>query len=87
MVAPIVISFAGSTIKGMDPAQAIALVSSLAYVGVLVGPPLLGGLALGLNGLRFSLLLDGLFMTCISVLATMLPTSPTPETSNSNSGA
>ena len=57
----------------MEPASAIAIVSSVAYVGVLIGPPVFGGIATGLNGLKWALLLDGVLMLFITILATRLP--------------
>ena len=57
----------------MEPEQAIATVASASYVGILVGPPLFGGLATLLNGLRWSLLLDGASMLLIYYLACYLP--------------
>jgi hypothetical protein len=75
VIAPIVIQFAGTTVKGMDAASAIATVSSISYVGVMIGPPLLGGIAQGLNGLRWSLLIAGTLMLLITVLSVKLPAS------------
>ena len=68
-VAPIVMYLAGSSIEGMKPAEAIASVASCAYMGVLVGPPLIGGLAEACGSLRWSLLIDGGLVFFISVLA------------------
>ena len=65
--------FVGTTVKGLHPSQAIAVVSSASYLGVLVGPPLFGGLATALNGLRWSLILDGALMFLIFYLACRLP--------------
>ena len=63
----------GTSIKSLEPAQAIATVASASYLGVLIGPPLFGGLATLLNGLRWSLLMDGAFMFLIYCLACYLP--------------
>ena len=72
VIAPIVIQFA-ATVKGMEASSAIATVSSLSYVGVMIGPPLFGGIAEGLNGLRWSLLVAGTLMLLITALALKLP--------------
>jgi MFS family permease len=72
-VAPIIIYYAGTSVRGMPPSQAIATVSSASYLGVLLGPPLFGGLAELLKGLRWSLLLDGALMLSIFFLARLLP--------------
>jgi hypothetical protein len=78
IAAPIVIQIAGTAVKGMDAASAIATVAPACYVGVLVGPALFGGIAEGLNGLRWSLLIDGVLMLLIPVLSLVLPaTDPT----------
>jgi fucose permease len=37
MVSPLVIAAAGTSIKGMEPTEAIAYVSSMSYLGVLIG--------------------------------------------------
>jgi MFS family permease len=67
------VTAAGRGIKGFDPTQAVAIVSSVSYAGVLVGPPLFGGLSVALGELRWSILLDGLIMTFIFFLARWLP--------------
>jgi hypothetical protein len=36
---------AGSRVRGVSPATGIAMVSSLGYVGMVAGPPLVGGVA------------------------------------------
>jgi MFS family permease len=72
VVAPSVISLAGSSITGMDPTDAIAFVSSVGYVGVMVGPPLLGGVAAILDGLRWSFIVDAALMLLITVLASFI---------------
>lgn len=68
VVAPSVISLAGD-VRGMEAADAIGLVSSLGYVGVMVGPPLLGGLAALCGGLEWSFFVDAACMLSITLLA------------------
>ncbi len=80
VVPPSVISLAGSSISGMDPTDAIAFVSSVGYVGVMVGPPLLGGVAAILEGLRWSFVVDALLMLIITILASCITVARRPET-------
>jgi MFS family permease len=53
----------------MAPADAIAYVSSLGYIGVLIGPPVLGGIAQICDGLRWSFIIDGIIMLFMSAIA------------------
>lgn len=71
VVYPTCISIAGSCIKGMAPSDSIAFVSSIGYIGVMVGPPILGGLSL-LISLRFSFLIDALLLASMTALAFFL---------------
>ena len=70
-VAPSAISIAGSDVPSsmMSSADAIGYVSSVGYLGVLVGPPLLGGLSSLLGGLGWSFLVDSGFMLLMSCVA------------------
>jgi fucose permease len=54
---------AGSRVRGVSPASGIAMVSSLGYVGMVAGPPLVGGVA------QFGSLTGGM---ALLVLATLL---------------
>jgi len=65
-VIPIVYSLAGRSAK-VDPGAALATVSSLSYLGFLLGPPLIGGLASAFS-LRVSYAVIGLFGLCIAYL-------------------
>jgi MFS family permease len=65
---PIVTSMAGR-IRGTDPTEAIAIVSSGQYLGMIAGPPLFGGLSGLLKGLRWSLLIDAGLILLISFVA------------------
>ena len=71
VVYPTCISIAGSCIKGMAPSDSIAFVSSIGYIGVMVGPPILGGLSL-LISLRFSFLVDAFLLASMTALAFFL---------------
>ncbi|RYY82582.1 MFS transporter [archaeon] len=68
VVAPSVISIAG-TVPNVPPSDAIGLVSSIGYIGVMVGPPLLGGVSALCGGLEWSYVVDGGLMLCITLLA------------------
>jgi MFS family permease len=72
VVSPSVISLAGNSVSGMDPTDAIAFVSSIGYVGIMVGPPLLGGISALLRGLRWSFVVDAVLMLNITVLASLV---------------
>eukprot|EP00597_Dinobryon_sp_UTEXLB2267_P002600 CAMPEP_0170063812 /NCGR_PEP_ID=MMETSP0019_2-20121128/4539_1 /TAXON_ID=98059 /ORGANISM="Dinobryon sp., Strain UTEXLB2267" /LENGTH=494 /DNA_ID=CAMNT_0010270335 /DNA_START=81 /DNA_END=1568 /DNA_ORIENTATION=+ len=74
VVAPSAISLAGSEISSttMDTSQAIGYVSSVGYVGVLVGPPLLGGFSVLLQGLRWSFALDAAIVFIVTLVALLL---------------
>lgn len=73
MVSPIVISYAGSRITTMKQSDAIAIVSTASYIGILVGPPLIGGLSFLLGQLRWSLLVDAILMFFIAIGSVYLP--------------
>ena len=67
VVYPTVISIAGSNIRGMPPATAIAYVSSVGYLGVMIGPPSLGGLSF-LMGMRITFGVVAAMMLTLSIL-------------------
>jgi len=70
MVTPIVMSIAGTTsINGMRASDTIATVNSVAYIGLLVGPPLTGCFSHMLGSLRWALILNGCLLGLISFLA------------------
>eukprot|EP01039_Chlorochromonas_danica_P000563 gene564-605_t len=71
VVIPSVISLAGD-VKGMDAADAIGLITSIGYAGVVVGPAALGGLAVLCKGLEWSFLLDSGLMLVSTALACFL---------------
>jgi MFS family permease len=69
VVPPAVISITGSGVIGMKPADAIAYVSSVGYIGILIGPPVLGGIAELTDGLRWSFIVDAVIMLFMSLIA------------------
>jgi MFS family permease len=75
VVAPSVISLAGD-LQGIDSSDAIGLVSSLGYVGVMVGPPLFGGIAALAHGLEWSFIADAALMLSVCILACYIRPSP-----------
>jgi MFS family permease len=75
VVPPTVISIAGSSSSatGLSYNDAIAVVSSVGYVGIMVGPPFLGGLSALFGGLQWSFLADAGLMLFITIIAATLP--------------
>jgi MFS family permease len=71
VVSPSVISLAGD-IRGIGTTDAIGLVSSVGYVGIMAGPPLLGGISALCQGLQFAFFVDAGLMLGISILALLL---------------
>jgi MFS family permease len=67
-VVPMVYSAAGKT-KTMSPGVALAAVSTIGFIGFLIGPPLIGFIA-GLATLRASFLFIALMGTSVIVLST-----------------
>ena len=72
IASPIVSSSAGR-VSGMLPADALSFVTSFGYSGYFIGPPLFGGLAELLGGLRWSLLVDSLLIFIITLSASQIP--------------
>ena len=71
-VAPMVISATGAArFEKMEPTEAIAWVSSMSYVGVLIGPPLIGSLSGVLGGLQYALLVDAGIVFLISIISSV----------------
>jgi MFS family permease len=63
---PSVYGIAGSQGK-VPPGIALATVSSVSYLGFLMGPPLIGYIS-EIAGLQYSFALIGVFGVCISIL-------------------
>ena len=71
VVYPTSISIAGNCIRGMPSSDAIAFVSSVGYIGVMIGPPILGCLSL-LISLRYSYLTDAVLLATMTIMAFFL---------------
>jgi len=67
-VVPMVFSAAGKS-KTMQPGVALAAVSTIGFVGILLGPPIIGFIS-GLINLRASFTFIALMGTCVVVLST-----------------
>jgi MFS family permease len=85
VVPPNVISIAGSGASGQNPADAIAWVSSIGYLGMLAGPPLLGAVSQMAGGLRWSFLVDSFVMIIMTLLAVVYQLGNTKRTSSARS--
>jgi MFS family permease len=70
-VYPTVISYAGNGIRGIKPVDAIGTVASVGYIGVMIGPPLIGGLSMVL-GLQVAFAIDGIIIALISAISLFL---------------
>ena len=64
---PVVSSSTGD-IPGVKPSNAIAVVTSISYLGALLGPPFFGGMADVLQNLRYSLLIAVGLVASIAVI-------------------
>jgi MFS family permease len=71
-VIPLVFGVAGKTTR-MPASTAIAAVSTIGFIGFLIGPPLIGWIA-GLSNLRVSFAVIAVAALCIPFLASRLPT-------------
>lgn len=69
-IVPTVYSIAGKNAKA-EPGIALAIVSSVSYLGFLMGPPLIGHIAEVLN-LRYSYAIIGMFGILITILVTKI---------------
>lgn len=69
-VVPIVYSVAGKSSK-LPPSMALAAVTSVSFLGFLMGPPLIGYIA-HISSLRYSFALIGIFGFCITILVSKL---------------
>ena len=72
LASPIVSSSAGR-VPGMLPSESLSFVTSFAYTGYFIGPPLFGGLAELLGGLKWSLLIDAFLISIIALAAHQIP--------------
>ncbi|MBS1597361.1 MAG: MFS transporter [Bacteroidetes bacterium] len=69
-VVPLLFSAVGKS-KTLSPAAAIASLATLGFIGLLIGPPLVGYIS-GAAGLRVSFLVLGLFGLSVSVIASRI---------------
>jgi len=69
-VVPLVYSEAGRS-RTMSPGAALAAVSSIGFLGFLVGPPVIGVIA-GLSSLRFSFVLIAFMGLCVAALPLLI---------------
>lgn len=69
-VVPLVYSTAGKS-KKMSPGVALAAVSSIGFLGFLIGPPLIGIVA-GASSLRISFIIIALMGLCVAIVAGIL---------------
>jgi len=74
--APVIFGAAGR--RRADAASAVATVTTLAYLGFFIGPPLLGGLAQA-DGLRFAFAVLSVIAAAVAVVATRLRIGGDPE--------
>jgi len=74
MISPIVFSLAGTLDEGTPASRSIATVSSISYIGLLVGPPIIGFLSKFFGQLRWALLVDVIGLFFVSVVALALKT-------------
>jgi len=58
---------AAAKVPGITPANGIAGVSAIGYVGFMMGPPVIGGIAHG-SGLSFALLIVAVFAVAVALL-------------------
>jgi MFS family permease len=57
VVTPVIISVAGRSVTSMPSNNAISLVMSAMYIGLLIGPPIVGFVSDSLGGLNYAFLL------------------------------
>ncbi len=72
-LSPTVISLTGSGIDGFSSTSAMAIATAVGYLGILIGPPILGNLAEICGSLAWSFLLDSGLITSISAIVFLLP--------------
>jgi len=72
MITPVVISLAGNLNEERPAARSIALVSSISYIGMLLGPAIIGLLSKIFGCLRWALLFDVFCLSFVSAFALTL---------------
>jgi MFS family permease len=75
-ISPTVTSLAGShevsEAARLKPAETIGIVTSVGYLGVMLSPPLMGGLSIWLHSLRWSFAVDAGCLLFISLIALLI---------------
>ena len=75
-VSPSVTSLAGShevsEAARLKPAESIGIVTSIGYLGIMVSPPLLGGLSMWLHSLRWSYAVDAACLLFICIIPQLI---------------
>lgn len=56
----------------MKPAETIGIVTSVGYLGIMLSPPLMGGLSIWLYSLRWSFAVDAGCLLFISLIALLI---------------
>lgn len=72
VAAPTIFSLSGRTVAMADRGRAMATVTTIAYLGFLLGPPLVGAIA-GAGGLRLALSVVAVFALALAALASRAP--------------
>jgi MFS family permease len=72
-LSPTVVSLMGTGIDGFPSTTAISITTAVGYMGILIGPPILGNFAEFCGGLNWSFLLDAGLIACLSIIVLLLP--------------
>jgi fucose permease len=75
VAAPTIFSLAGRAVAPFDRGRAMATVTTIAYLGFLLGPPMVGAIA-GAGGLRLALSVVAVFALALAALAGRAPVAP-----------
>lgn len=75
VAAPTIFSLSGRAVAMADRGRAMATVTTIAYLGFLLGPPLVGAIA-GAGGLRLALSVVAVFALALAALASRAPVAP-----------
>jgi MFS family permease len=75
VAAPTIFSLSGRAVATSDRGRAMATVTTIAYLGFLLGPPLVGAIA-GAAGLRLALSVVAAFALALAALASRAPVAP-----------
>jgi MFS family permease len=72
-LSPTVVSLIGTGVEGFPSTTAMSITTAVGYLGVLIGPPILGNFAEFCGGLNWSFLLDAGMIACLSIIVLFLP--------------